>query len=107
MTKVFVVSVQYLAALLCHKRFAVEFITAGGIQKLLNVHRPSVAATGVSMCLYYLAFFEDAMERVGGQISTDIFFEVFVRSYRACKYELAINLGRKSVPEMSRRSCKV
>lgn len=57
-------ALKYLAALLCHKRFAVEFITAGGIQKLLNVHRPSVAATGVSMCLYYLAFFEDAMERV-------------------------------------------
>lgn len=57
-------ALKYLAALLCHKRFAVEFITAGGVQKLLQVHRPSVAATGVSMCLYYLAYFEDAMERV-------------------------------------------
>jgi HIV-1 Vpr-binding protein len=56
--------VQYLAALLCHKRFAVDFITVGGIQRLLEVHRPSVAATGVSMCLYYLAYFDDAMERV-------------------------------------------
>lgn len=36
----------------------------GGVQKLLLVYRPSVAATGVSMCLYYLAYFEDAMERV-------------------------------------------
>lgn len=99
MINAFVVSVQYLAALLCHKRFAVEFITAGGIQKLLNVHRPSVAATGVSMCLYYLAFFEDAMERVGGQISTDFFFKAVVQSYWAC--QLAINL---SVAETSRRS---
>ena len=55
---------QYLAALLCHKRFAVDFIAAGGVLRLLEVHRPSVAATGVSMCLYYLAYFEDAMERV-------------------------------------------
>lgn len=53
-----------MAALLCHKKFAVEFISAGGIQKLLSVERPSVAATGVSMCLYYLAYFDDPMERV-------------------------------------------
>jgi len=58
------VLLQYLAALLCHKRFAVEFINIGGVQRLLEVYRPSVAATGVSMCLYYLAYFEDAMERV-------------------------------------------
>jgi len=57
---------QYLAALLCHKRFAVDFINVGGVQRLLEVYRPSVAATGVSMCLYYLAYFEDAMERVSG-----------------------------------------
>jgi len=53
-----------MAALLCHKRFAVDFINVGGVQRLLEVYRPSVAATGVSMCLYYLAYFEDAMERV-------------------------------------------
>lgn len=57
---------QYLAALLCHKRFAVDFINVGGVQRILEVYRPSIAATGVSMCLYYLAYFEDAMERVGG-----------------------------------------
>ncbi len=55
---------QYLAALLCHKKFALEFIQEGGVERLLTVYRPSVAATGVSMCLYYLAYFEDAMERV-------------------------------------------
>jgi hypothetical protein len=55
---------QYLAALLCHKKFAIDFIHAGGVECLLKVHRPSVAATGVSMCLYYLAYFEDTMERV-------------------------------------------
>jgi DDB1- and CUL4-associated factor 1 len=31
---------------------------------LLKVPRPSVAATGVSIALYYLAYCEDAMERI-------------------------------------------
>ena len=57
-------ALKYLAALLCHKKFALEFIAAGGVERLLQVYRPSVAATGVSTCLYYLAYFEDAMERV-------------------------------------------
>lgn len=57
-------ALKYLAALLCHKKFALEFIAVGGLQRLLDVHRPSVAATGVSICLYYLAYSEDAMERV-------------------------------------------
>ncbi|XP_076304060.1 lisH and WD40 domain-containing protein mahjong isoform X1 [Tachypleus tridentatus] len=57
-------ALKYLAALLCHKKFSIEFINVGGLQKLLQVYRPSVAATGVSVCLYYLAYSEDAMERV-------------------------------------------
>ncbi|XP_077546411.1 lisH and WD40 domain-containing protein mahjong [Haemaphysalis longicornis] len=57
-------ALKYLAALLCHKKFALDFINVGGLQRLLEVHRPSVAATGVSICLYYLAYSEDAMERV-------------------------------------------
>ncbi|ELU17976.1 hypothetical protein CAPTEDRAFT_202659, partial [Capitella teleta] len=57
-------ALRYLASLLCHKKFAVEFINCGGVQRLLSVPRPSVASTGVSMCLYYLAYFEDTMERV-------------------------------------------
>ena len=58
------VLLQYLASLLCHKKFTAEFVQRGGVQRLLQVHCPSVAATGVSMCLYYLAYFEDSMERV-------------------------------------------
>ncbi|XP_040015460.1 DDB1- and CUL4-associated factor 1-like [Xiphias gladius] len=54
----------YLASLLLHKKFAAEFITHGGVQKLLEIPRPSMAATGVSLCLYYLAYNQDAMERV-------------------------------------------
>ncbi|KAH7974873.1 hypothetical protein HPB49_020597 [Dermacentor silvarum] len=63
-------ALKYLAALLCHKKFALEFIAVGGLQRLLEVHRPSVAATGVSICLYYLAYSEDAMERVSWQHCT-------------------------------------
>ncbi|XP_049859557.1 DDB1- and CUL4-associated factor 1-like [Schistocerca gregaria] len=57
-------ALKYLAALLCHKKFSIEFINMRGLQALLEVPRPSVAATGVSICLYYLAYCEDAMERV-------------------------------------------
>ena len=39
-------------------------MTHNGVQRLLEGPRPSVAATGCSMCLYYLAYNEDAMERV-------------------------------------------
>uniref|UniRef100_A0A672Z7Y7 DDB1- and CUL4-associated factor 1 n=1 Tax=Sphaeramia orbicularis TaxID=375764 RepID=A0A672Z7Y7_9TELE len=54
----------YLASLLLHKKFVSEFIAHGGVQKLLEIPRPSMAATGVSLCLYYLAYNQDAMERV-------------------------------------------
>lgn len=57
-------SPQYLASLLLHKKFAAEFVAHGGVQKLLEIPRPSMAATGVSLCLYYLAYNQDAMERV-------------------------------------------
>ena len=35
----------------------------GGVKKLLDVYRPSIAATGVSLCLYYLSYFDDVIER--------------------------------------------
>lgn len=57
-------ALKYLATLLCHKKFSVEFLQMNGVQRLLEVYRPSIAATGVSLCLYYLSYFEDAMERV-------------------------------------------
>ena len=57
-------ALKYLGALLCHKKFAIEFINAQGLHRLLEIPRPSIAATGVSMCLYYIAYCEDAMERV-------------------------------------------
>ncbi|XP_043978236.1 DDB1- and CUL4-associated factor 1-like isoform X3 [Gambusia affinis] len=65
----------YLASLLLHKKFASEFIAHGGVQKLLEIPRPSMAATAVSLCLYYLAYNQDAMERVcmfPGNVLTDL-----------------------------------
>ena len=53
-------------ALLCHKKFALEFISQGGVQRLLLVPRPSVAATAVGLAFYYLASNEECMERVCG-----------------------------------------
>ncbi|ODN04546.1 Protein mahjong [Orchesella cincta] len=57
-------ALKYLGALLCHKKFAMEFLQAGGLQRLLQVPRPSLSATGVSLCLYYIAYCEDALEKV-------------------------------------------
>ena len=60
----FIIILQYTANLLCHKKFAIEFLSLQGVQRALQVPRPSVAACGVSLCIYYLSYFEDAMERV-------------------------------------------
>ncbi|XP_055383452.1 protein mahjong isoform X2 [Condylostylus longicornis] len=57
-------ALKYLASLLCHKKFALEFIGRGGLEYLLQVPRPSIAATGVSITIYYLAYCEEAMERI-------------------------------------------
>nr|XP_058962721.1 DDB1- and CUL4-associated factor 1-like [Pocillopora verrucosa] len=45
---------EYLASLLCHKKFATEFVTHNGVQRLLEVPRPSVAATDV-LCVYIIS----------------------------------------------------
>ncbi|GIX72745.1 hypothetical protein CDAR_65531 [Caerostris darwini] len=57
-------ALKYLASLLCHKKIAMEFLNIGGLQLLLKVPFPSIAATGVSLCLYYLAHIEEAMEKI-------------------------------------------
>ena len=36
----------------------------GGVQRLLEIPKPSIAATGVALCFYYLSYNEDAIERV-------------------------------------------
>lgn len=57
-------ALRYLSSLLCHMKFCLEFIQSNGFQCLLDVPRPSIAATGVSICIYYLGYCEEAMERV-------------------------------------------
>lgn len=57
-------ALKYLASLLCHKKFALEFVGHLGLEKLLAVPRPSITATGVSVALYYLGYCEDAAERI-------------------------------------------
>ncbi len=38
-------ALKYLGALLCHKKFAIEFIHGQGLHRLLEIPRPSIAAT--------------------------------------------------------------
>ena len=49
---------------MCHKKFVTEFVFRGGVQRLLEVPKQTTSSTGVSVCLYYLAYNDDAMERV-------------------------------------------
>ncbi|KAF4109544.1 hypothetical protein G5714_008796 [Onychostoma macrolepis] len=42
-------ALKYLASLLLHKKFAAEFVAHGGVPKLLEIPRPSMAATA-SLC---------------------------------------------------------
>ncbi|CAH8841961.1 unnamed protein product [Trichobilharzia szidati] len=57
-------SLRLLANLLCHRCVYLEFVEQDGLLAVLKVPRPSVAATAVSVVLYYTGYFEDAMERV-------------------------------------------
>ena len=78
-------ALRLLASLFCHKKFTLEWISRGGLSLLLQVMmmmimlvmmimiimslmlqlpRPSMAATGSSLCLYYLACDDDTMEKI-------------------------------------------
>ncbi|CAG0901343.1 unnamed protein product [Cyprideis torosa] len=57
-------ALRFLASFLCHKKICLDFLHARGIEKLLTLPRPSVAATGTSMCFYYLTCSEEAMEEL-------------------------------------------
>lgn len=69
-------AMKYLASLLCHKKFSIEFITKNGLQKLLKVPKHSTAATGVAIGYYYLAYCEEAMERICCNMSPKIVQEL-------------------------------
>lgn len=55
---------QYLASLLVHRKFALEFVAHSGVEYLVNVYQSSMASVGVATCLYYLAYNEDVMEKL-------------------------------------------
>ncbi|XP_068246230.1 DDB1- and CUL4-associated factor 1 isoform X2 [Palaemon carinicauda] len=57
-------ALRFLGSLLFHKKFCLEFVTMGGMQKLLQVPRPSLPADGVALCMWYLAYCEEAVERI-------------------------------------------
>lgn len=57
-------ALKYLASLLCHKKCCIEFLSKNGIQKLLKLPRQSTTATGIAIALYYIAYCEEAMERI-------------------------------------------
>ncbi|GMS96742.1 hypothetical protein PENTCL1PPCAC_18917, partial [Pristionchus entomophagus] len=57
-------ALKYLCSLLVHRKFALEFVSKDGVQKLLKVPSTSLAAVGVATCFYYLSYGVDVMERV-------------------------------------------
>ena len=57
-------ALKLLASLFCHKKFTLEWVSVGGLDLLMHMPRPSMAATGSSLCLYYLACDDDTMERM-------------------------------------------
>jgi HIV-1 Vpr-binding protein len=57
-------ALKYLASLLCHKKCCIDFLNKNGIQRLLKLPRKSTTATGIAIALYYIAYCEEAMERI-------------------------------------------
>ncbi|KAK7070849.1 hypothetical protein SK128_017179 [Halocaridina rubra] len=57
-------ALRFLGSLLFHKKFCMEFVNMGGMQKLLQVPRPSLPADGVALCMWYLAYCEEAIEKI-------------------------------------------
>ena len=57
-------TLKLLSSLLCHSRVAVDFVESDGLDILIQVPKGSRAAAAVSVCLYYLAYNNDVMERL-------------------------------------------
>ena len=55
---------QYLSSLLCHKKFASEFMHYDGLNLLMGLPYNERAYTGVSICFYALVFHAGDMERL-------------------------------------------
>ena len=57
-------TLKLLSSLLCHSKVAVDFVESDGLDVLIQVPKGSRAAAAVSVCLYYLAYNNDVMERL-------------------------------------------
>ena len=57
-------TLKLLSSLLCHSKVAVDFVQSDGLDVLIQVPKGSRAAAAVSVCLYYLAYNNDVMERL-------------------------------------------
>ncbi|XP_047741540.1 DDB1- and CUL4-associated factor 1 [Hyalella azteca] len=57
-------ALRFLGSLLFHKKFCLEFVNRGGVQMLMQIPRPSLPADGVALCLWYLGYCEEAIERM-------------------------------------------
>lgn len=57
-------ALKYLTMLLANTKFSSEFLSLGGLEKLIKIPRLSFAATGVSAALLNLTQSDDAMERI-------------------------------------------
>lgn len=63
-TNIMFEALKYLASLLCHKKCCLDFLNQNGLQKILALPRVSTIATGTAIALYYIAYCEEAMERI-------------------------------------------
>lgn len=57
-------SLRFLCSLFCHKKICLDWVQNNGIQMLIDTPRPSIAATAVSQCLYYLSCDDVTMEKI-------------------------------------------
>ena len=57
-------TLKLLSSLLCHNKVAIIFVNSSGLEKLVAVPKGSRAAAAVAVCLYYLAYNNDVMERL-------------------------------------------
>ncbi|KHN79146.1 Protein VPRBP [Toxocara canis] len=55
---------KYLSSLLVHRKIALDFVAANGVDLLLAIDKNSLPAVVVATCLYYLAYSTDVMEKV-------------------------------------------
>uniref|UniRef100_A0A183UDG8 BACK domain-containing protein n=1 Tax=Toxocara canis TaxID=6265 RepID=A0A183UDG8_TOXCA len=53
-----------LSSLLVHRKIALDFVAANGVDLLLAIDKNSLPAVVVATCLYYLAYSTDVMEKV-------------------------------------------